>query len=142
MRKSTRSGTQSCTATESPIPSITNGNDSISTLIERVMKSCKASPSAISPRCNHSDHEQEGDNKQGSERSAHIENRSGPRLRSVRSRLRVDQTLRHEWQPKAPPQLGEPISGLAARCPAIPAAVGSQTLRPAVNSDRFEDCSS
>jgi hypothetical protein len=53
----------------------------------------------------------------------------------MRSRLRVDQTLRHEWQPKARPQLARTISGFAAACL-------SDSRRPSAADVASEDLSS
>ena len=45
---SSRCGNQICTTTDNPMPSITKGSDSMITLIERVRRSCRASPRSSS----------------------------------------------------------------------------------------------
>jgi hypothetical protein len=84
MRKNTRCGTQSCTATEIPntkhhkrqrLDQYANrkSDEILHSVAERNL-----------PRCSDSDREQDDNNKQRTERSAHTKNRSGPRRRSMR----------------------------------------------------------
>ncbi len=61
------------------MPSITNGSDSISTLIESVMKSCTASPSPNFPRRSHPDREQHRNNNQRKSARRTLKTEAAPR---------------------------------------------------------------